>query len=232
MSNLVRNEEGHPVSSFYGYKIIGLFNSADEVTAAPTQDAAAPGRFRYQDTDRDGAITAADRVHLGSPNPDFTYGITLGLDYKGFDFSSMFYGSQGNEIWNGTRRGDFFNDNEDKSNDLLRAWTPENTNTTVPKIETSGTFSTNQIQNSYYVENGSYLRLKSVLLGYTVKPSMLQKFSISNLRVYAQSANLFTITKYSGLDPELGGPSSSFGIDDGNYPAAELSVLFGLNVTF
>jgi TonB-linked SusC/RagA family outer membrane protein len=232
MPDICRNEEGYPVSSFYGYKIIGLFNSAAEVAAAPTQTAAAPGRFRYQDTNGDGVITDADRVHLGSPNPAFTYGITLGLDYKGFDFSAIFYGSQGNKIWNGTRRHDFVNDDYNKSNAVLNAWTPENTNTTIPIIETVSTFSTNLVPNSFYVEDGSYLRLKSLMLGYTVKPSILQKLGISNLRVYAQALNLFTITKYSGLDPELGGPSASFGIDDGTYPAAELGLLIGLNITF
>jgi TonB-linked SusC/RagA family outer membrane protein len=236
IGSICRNEEGHPVSSFYGYKVLGLFNSDAEVAAAPTQLAAAPGRFRYQDTNGDNAITVDDRVHLGSPNPDFTYGLTAGLDYKGFDFSAIFYGSQGNEIFNTTRCYlhffQYYNGN--KSNVLLDAWTPEHTNTTVPKIESTGTFSTSTVANSYYVEDGSYLRLKSLILGYTIKPTLLKKFGMSNLRVYAQAANLFTFTKYTGLDPEMGGSTSSsgFGIDFGSYPDNELGIMFGLNITF
>ena len=234
MGSICRNEEGHPVSSFYGYKVVGLFNSDAEVAEAPVQTAAAPGRFRYQDTDLDGTITPSDRVHLGNPNPDFTYGITLGLDYKGFDLSAIFYGSQGNEIFNTTRCYLHFFQyyNGTKSNVLLDAWTPEHTNTKVPKIETSQNFSTSTVPNSYYIEDGSYLRLKSLIIGYTIKPSILQKIGMSAIRLYAQSANLFTLTKYTGLDPELGGSSSNFGLDYGNYPDSELSVLFGLNVTF
>ncbi|MEI7527194.1 MAG: SusC/RagA family protein, partial [Mariniphaga sp.] len=223
-----------PVSSFYGYKVLCLFNSDAEVAAAPVQLAAAPGRFRYQDTDGNGSITPDDRVHLGSPNPDFTYGVTLGLDYKGFDFSAIFYGSQGNEIFNTTRSYLHFFQyyNGTKSNVLLDAWTPEHTNTKVPKIETSQNFSTSTVPNSYYIEDGSYLRLKSLIFGYTVKPSIIQKIGISNLRVYTQCANLFTLTKYTGLDPELGGSSSNFGLDFGNYPNNEVGVIFGFNITF
>src|SRR5665647_28304 len=234
MGNICRNEEGHPVSSFYGYKIIGLFNSDAEVASSPEQLAAAPGRFRYQDTDGNDKITPEDRVYLGNPNPDFTYGISLGLDYNGFDFSAIFYGSQGNEIFNTTRSYLHFFQyyNGTKGNALLRAWTPENTNTTVPKIETSQNFSTSTVPNSYYIEDGSYLRLKTLILGYTVKHSILKKIGISKLRVYTQSANVFTFTKYTGLDPELGGTSSSFGLDFGNYPDNECSVMIGLNITF
>ena len=145
-------------------KYSALFNSDAEVDAAPEQNAAAPGRFRYQDTDGDGTITPEDRVHLGNPNPDFTYGISAwSWIIRDFDLSAIFYGSQGNEIFNRTRCYLHFMQyyNGAKGNALLDAWTPENTNTTVPKIETSQTFSTSGTPNSYYVEDGSYLRLKS-----------------------------------------------------------------------
>jgi TonB-linked SusC/RagA family outer membrane protein len=231
---LVRNEEGHPVSAFYGYKIIGLFNSAEEVTGAPTQTAAAPGRFRYQDTNGDKAITSEDQVFLGNPNPDFTYGLTLGLEYKKFSFSALLYGSQGNEIYNYSReRLDFFQKyGGGKSNRLKNAWTPQNTNTNIPKIETATTFSTNGVPTSYFVEDGSYLKLRSITLGYNLDASFMKKMGINKFRVYLQGANLFNITKYSGLDPELTGGPSAFGIDTGHYPTAETSVVFGINVTF
>ncbi|HAM11697.1 MAG TPA: SusC/RagA family TonB-linked outer membrane protein [Bacteroidales bacterium] len=231
---VVRNQEGFPVSSFFGYKVIGLFNSTEDVAAAPIQNGAAPGRFQFLDANGDGIISPTDRVHLGDPNPDFTYGITLGLDYKDFDFSGIFYGVQGNELFNTTRAYLHFFQyyNGAKGNALLRAWTPENTNTTVPKIESTGSFSTSQVPNSYYIEDGSYFRLKSLVLGYTIKQNVLQKVGISSFRVYAQATNLFTITNYTGLDPELGGATSSFGLDFGNYPDSELGMMFGLNVTF
>lgn len=236
VGNAVRNEVGHPVSSFYGYKIIGLFDSDEEVAAAPPQDGAAPGRFRYMDVDKDGEITGDDRTHLGDPNPDFTYGITFNMDYKNFDFSAFFYGSQGNEIFNTTKAYTHFfafYPPTNKSNDLLNAWTPENKNTNIPKIETTPSFSTTMAPNSFYVEDGSFLKLKSIMLGYTMDAGFLQKVYISKMRLYAQVANLFTLTKFSGLDPELGGSARNFGIesDGGNYPN-ETSLNFGLSVTF
>jgi hypothetical protein len=233
---MVRNEIGYPVSSYYGYKFIGLFNSPDEVSSAPTQTGAAPGRLRFADLDGDKAITTNDRTHLGNPNPDFTYGINLGLDYKNFDFSAYFYGSQGNELFNSTRAGlEFmgFYPNTNKSRKMLNAWTPENTNTTIPKNESINNFSTFAQVSSYFVEDGSFLKLKSLILGYTIQPTLLKKIGLSKLRVYAQATNVFTLTKYSGLDPELiGGSTAVMGIDTGIYPNQELNIIFGINATF
>ncbi len=232
----VRNEEGHPVSSFYGYKIIGLFKDDDEVASAPTQTAAAPGRFRYADIDGDSTITTNDRIHLGDPNPDITCGLNLGLKYKRFDFSAFFYASVGNDIANFNKLYlDFmsFYPTTNKSNNLLNAWRPDNLNTTIPKIETTGNFSTSTTMNSYYIEDGSFLKLKSLQLGYTFDPALLQKVHISKLRAYTQLANVFNLTKYSGLDPELvGGDASAFGMDLGSYPNNEFNIIFGISVTF
>jgi len=234
---MVRNQEGHTVSSFFGYKFIGLFNSAEEVTNSATQSGAAPGRLKFQDIVEDGKITPDDRTHLGDPNPDYTYGINLGLEYMGFDFSAFFYGSQGNEIFNAERSFlDFmgFYATFTKSRRLLNAWTPENTNTNIPKIESVNSFSTMGAVSSYFVEDGSYLKLKTMSLGYTLKPAVINKMGISKLILYFQAANVFTITNYSGVDPELIGGSSTAvrGVDDGTYPNNELNLIFGINVTF
>jgi TonB-dependent starch-binding outer membrane protein SusC len=233
---MVRNEEGQPISSFFGYNILGLFNSDAEVDDAPTQDGAAPGRFRYQDTDGDGDITPEDRTHLGSPHPDFTYGLNLSLNFKGFDLSAFFYGSQGNEIYNLTRANLYFLSyypTTNKSNELLNAWTPENTDTNIPKLESTQSFSNNKASNSFYIEDGSFLKFKSLVLGYTVNPEILAKINISKLRIYAQAANLFTVTKYTGLDPEVVGRSTSvMGLDDGGYPNNEASLILGVSATF
>lgn len=233
---MVRNEEGHPVSSFYGYQITGLFNSQEEVDNAPTQTAAAPGRFRYQDVNNDGVINADDRTHLGDPNPDLTYGINLNLGYGNFDLSAFLFGSQGNEIFNLTKSYTHFMGfypTTNISRDLLNAWTPDNTNTNIPIVESQGSFSTTTAPNSFYIEDGSFLKLRSLALGYTVPPAVLQKLKITNLRLFVQGENLFTLTKYSGLDPEIiGGSTSALGIDRGSYPNNEKGLLLGLNVSF
>lgn len=234
LGNVVRNQVGHPVSSFFGYDVIGLFKDVADVSNSPSQTDAAPGRFKYRDVDKDGKITPSDRTFIGNPNPDFTYGINLGLLYNGFDISAIFYGSQGNDVHNQILNfTDFFSTYDGgKSNVTLNAWTPQNTNTRVPKLESQGSFSSSGVANSYYIEDGSYLRMSSLIMGYTIKPSTLQKYGINNLRLYFQTANLFTITGYTGLDPELGGSSAAFGVDYSNYPNNQKSFLIGLNLSF
>lgn len=257
LGNLVRNQEGFPVSSFFGYQVERLWQSQAEIDAlnqaystkigvpnSTYQTAAAPGRFKYQDVNNDGVISPDDRTHFGDPNPDFTYGINLNANYKQFDIGAIFYGSQGNEAINyvkywtdflGTFPGS-------KSRVLLDAWTPTNTNTSIPVVEGSGNFSTTTVFNSYYLENASFLKMRSLQIGYTINPSQLRKIGIDRFRIYLQGANLFTITKYSGVDPELssstgnvnqnGQQSAAFGIDYGNYPNNQKSYLLGVNLTF
>jgi TonB-dependent starch-binding outer membrane protein SusC len=234
LGNVVRNQVGQPVSSYFGYQMLGIFKNDAEVTASPTQSGAAPGRFKYADINGDKIIDANDRTFLGSPNPDFTYGINLGVTYRNFDFSTILYGSQGNEIYNTIRSFTHFFSTYvgAKSNDLLNAWTPDNPNSSIPKIESTGSFSSSGVSNSFYVENGSFLKMRSLMIGYTVQPAVLKKFGMSKLRVYAQGANLFTLTKYTGLDPELSGNSSAFGIDYANYPNNQKNFILGLNLSF
>ncbi len=230
---VVRNEEGFPVSSFFGYKVLGIFQNDNEVALAPTQTDALPGRFRYADIDGNGKITPDDRTHLADPNPEFTYGLNLGFTYKNFDFSAFVYGSQGNEIYNSLRRA--LEDmalypQQGKSKDLLKAWTPKHPETNIPRIGTVASFSTYGVNNSYFIEDGSYLKLRSLILGYTLNREFL-KNKINKLRVYLQAANLFTFTKYSGIDPEIGGSSAAFGIGSGSYPTDETNIILGLSIT-
>jgi len=229
-----RNMVGHAMSEFFGYKVLGLFQTDAEVSEAPKQDGAAPGFFRYQDTDGDRTITPADRVFIGNPNPKFTYGINLTFTYKNFDLSSFLYGSYGADInnWNSWWIDFWPSFQGQKSKALLyESWTPTNTGAKTPKASNISNFSTNTQVTSYYIENGSYLRMKNLQLGYTIPQSILSKVNINTLRVYVQAVNLFTITKYSGLDPELGGDDRAFGSDTGNYPLVK-QLLFGLNVSF
>ena len=235
IGNFARNQVGNPIGAFYGYDVIGLFQSAEEVSKSPTQDAAAAGRFKYRDVDGDGKISITDRTFFGNPNPDFTYGLNLGASYKNFDLSTFFYGSQGNDVVNYVRWWtDFFPSFQGaKSKDALyNSWSPTNKNATTPIIENVSNFSNNQVPNSYYLEDGSYLRCKSLILGYTLPASTLGRFGINKLRVYIQGANLFTITNYTGLDPELSGSNAAFGIDYGNYPNNQKNYNVGVNLTF
>ena len=228
-----RNMVGHPMSSFFGYQVMGLFQSAGEVDAAPDQDGAEPGFFRYANIDKsNNIIDPDDRTFIGSPHPDFTYGLNLGLTYKNFDLSTFIYGSQGNDIFNWNRWWiDFWPSFQgQKSQNLLyNSWTETNKNTTIPKASNKSNFSTNTVVNSYYIEDGSYLRMKTLQVGYTIPESTLSKIRVKSLRVYLQAVNLFTFTKYSGLDPELGGDDRAFGSDTGNYPTVK-QFIFGINL--
>jgi hypothetical protein len=229
-----RNQVGHPMSAFFGYKVIGLFQSASDVTNSATQTGAAPGFFKYADTDGDGVITPADRQFIGNPNPKFTYGINLAFTYKNFDLTTFLYGSQGGDIFNWNKWWvDFWPSFQgEKSADLLtKSWTPTNTSATIPMASNTSNFSTNSEVNSYYIEKGSYLRMKNLQLGYTIPETIMSKINVRSLRIYVQAVNLFTITKYSGLDPEIAGDDRAFGSDTGNYPLVK-TYIFGLNLSF
>lgn len=247
----VRNQVGSSIGQFYGYKIDGFWNSQAEIDKANSdiksssgdpdatyQADMGVGRFRYADTNGDGQITDDDRVLLGNPNPDFNYGLNLGLTYKRFDISAFLYGSVGNDIWNNVRwYTDFYASfvGAKSHTALYNSWTPENHNAKAPIQENKGFTSTNGVPNSYYIEKGSYLRARNVTLGYTFAPEVLQKAFISSFRIYAQAANLFTITNYSGSDPEVtstqGSSVTNFGIDEGAYPTPRTFIL-GVNLKF
>ena len=228
-----RNIEGQALGEFFGYNVAGLFQDQGEVDAAAVQDGAEPGFFRYEDVDGSGTIDPDDRLSIGNPNPDFTYGLNLALGYKNFDLTAFFYGSQGNDIFNWNKWWlDFWPSFQgQKSTDLLNSWTPSNTGSSTPKASNKSNFSTNTVSNSYYVEDGSYFRLKNLTIGYTFPNSFMGNV-FSNARIYVQGINLFTMTKYSGLDPELASFSDVVqGVDSGNLPATK-QFLFGVSLGF
>jgi TonB-dependent starch-binding outer membrane protein SusC len=233
--NPIRNQLGYSISSFYGYQTLGLFQSKAEVDAAPKQDGAAPGRFRFADIDGNGKIDAADRTYLGSPVPKFTGGLNLKFTYKAFDVEMYGYTSIGNKIWNQSKWfTDFYPSFAGAaiSERVKQSWTPENPGATIPIFEAASNFSTNTQANSYYVEDGSYFRMQNLSFGYNLPSSVLSKVGLSRLRVFVSTNNLFTITKYQGLDPSVGGNAdTNFGIDVGNYPITR-SVLGGLSLSF
>ncbi|KPK84873.1 MAG: SusC/RagA family TonB-linked outer membrane protein, partial [Bacteroides sp. SM23_62_1] len=228
------NALDHPMNAFWGYKVDGFWQSQDEIdqadAGAPSgtfQSDAALGRWRIVDVDKDGEITTEDRTFLGYPHPDFTYGLDVGLNYKNFDLDIFFYGSQGNEIYSYYLR--YLNIypflEGAKSHDALyNSWTPTNTDAIWPIQENTSTFSTDTY-NDQYVFSGSYLRLKHIIIGYTLPANALQAIRASGLRLYFQASNLLTLTKYEGLDPEV------YGVDHANY-ANHRQFHVGLNVSF
>lgn len=241
--NITRTVAGQPIQSFYGYVVDGIFQSQDDVNKSPVQipgtnpaKSTAPGDIKFKDLNNDGKITAQDRTFLGTYIPKFTYALNASGAYKNFDLSLFFQGVYGNKIFNGTRvlregMARLFG----AGVEVLNAWTPEHTNTDVPRA-ISGDPNQNARVSDRWIESGSYLRLKNVILGYTVPASALRNVThgaVSNVRVYISSQNLLTFTKYKGWDPEIGSKNTTLtnGIDYGQYPSAR-SFQFGLQVGF
>ncbi len=232
--NPIRNQIGQSISAFYGYKVAGLFQTAEEVKNS-TQSGAGLGRFKFEDINGDGKIDDKDRTYLGSPVPSFTGGLNFTIRYKGFDFSAYAYTSLGNKIFNVSKWfTDFYPSFQGAaiSSRVKDSWSPTNTGATTPIFESASNFSTNTQSNSFYVENGSYLRLQNVTLGYTLPNSILGRTGLTKLRAFVSTNNVATITGYKGLDPAVGGAAdTNFGIDVGNYPLTR-SVTAGINLGF
>ncbi|WP_116107976.1 SusC/RagA family TonB-linked outer membrane protein [Lewinella sp. IMCC34191] len=221
---------GDPVYSFFGFETDGIFQTVGEVDEAPFQnDLTAPGDIRFVDQNDDGVIDAADRVIIGKYLPDFTYGFNFNARYVGFDFNVFFQGSQGNDVYNGV--GSLLSQTQRLFNvgtDVLNAWTPQNTSTDVPRIVADDPNNNRRVSDRF-VEDGSYLRMKALTVGYTLPLS--EGGVLSNLRLYLTGQNLVTLTGYSGLDPEIGGALSETGFDNGDYPNAR-AFIFGAQVGF
>lgn len=231
----IRNQLGYSLSAFYGYNVTGLFQTQEEVDRAPAQDGKGIGRFRYEDVNGDNLINADDRKYLGSPVPKFTGGLNLKLTYLNFEVETYMYTSVGNKIFNASRWfTDFYPSFAGAaiSERVKDSWTPQNTGATIPIFESASNFSTNTQANSFYVENGNYVRMQNISLGYNLPKTLLAKLRMQKLRLYASANNIFTISKYSGLDPGVGGNADTqFGIDVGNYPVTR-SWVFGVNLGF
>jgi TonB-linked SusC/RagA family outer membrane protein len=234
-----RLQPGQPVGEFFGYQVIGLFQDANDVTKSPTQPDAATGRFKYADVNHDGKITDSDRTFFGNPNPKFVAGLTIGVSYKNFDLSMFLYASVGNKDINYVKYWTDFPQVFDAAmskDAALHSFGLPGANGKTPILERSANFSNTTQFNSYYMENGSYLRCKQLQIGYSIPSTVLRRAGIDRFRIYVQAANLFTITKYSGLDPELTtsdlNNNTNFGIDFGNYPANQKNYNVGVQVVF
>lgn len=233
MGPITRTQIGQPYNSFYGYETAGVFQSFEEINSYTGPDGnviqpnAVPGDFRWVDTNNDGTITDDDKQFLGSPLPKFTFGLTLNMNYKNFDFMVFTQGAMGNKIFQGLRRLDIPSANY--QTEVLSRWTGPGTSNDYPRLtdnDTNGNFSN---MSDFYLEDGDYLRVKLAQVGYTIPKSFTDSYGVQRLRFYVTGENLLTLTDYTGFDPEIGG--NVFGIDRGFYPQAR-SVLFGANIQF
>lgn len=235
-----------------GNNIIGFYESADDVKNSPlpygisSKEELKPeqmvGKFKFEDRNGDGKVNGEDRTFIGSPHPDLILSLNASATWKNWDFTMFWYSTIGNDIFNNTK---YFTDfplfggnRSTRMRDL--SWRPgaDNSKAILPILDSKDSWS-GAVPSSYYVEDGSFLRLKNVVLGYTFPKSLLQKATISNLRVYIQAENLLTISGYSGLDPEFtnadvgegNGADLRRGIDMGGWPTT-LRLLFGVNFAF
>ncbi|OGX90552.1 SusC/RagA family TonB-linked outer membrane protein [Hymenobacter coccineus] len=238
---IVRYDAGQAFGAFYGYVADGLIQSQEELTAlnagalAGTAKAnnyqnagTAPGDIKFKDLNGDGVITDADRTFIGNPNPNYTFGLTNTLGYKGFDLSFFIQGVQGNDVYNLNRyitEGALYGTTNGTTN-VLNRWTGTGTSNDVPRAIV-GDPNNNLRVSTHYIEDGSYVRLKNLTLGYTLPSTILSRISASQLRVYVTAQNLVTLTKYAGFDPEV----SASGVDLGIYPQTRV-FLAGLNIGF
>ena len=225
---------GEPLGVFYGYQVQGIFQSAGEVTQAARQNNAAPGDIRFRDLNGDNIINEKDRTVIGDPNPDAIAGVTNTFGYKGLELSVFFQGSFGNDIYNQNRETiEGMRDPLNQSTAVLNRWTPTNTNTNIPRAVRNDP-NGNARYSDRFLEDGSYVRLKNLTLGYTVPGTLSKRAAISSLRVYVTGQNLITWTDYSGYDPEVSAdPFSTTGLgrDFGVYPQSRTYTV-GLNASF
>lgn len=213
-----RTEEGNAISEYFG-RIVSGFDSN--------------GRWTFEDVNGDGTVNDDDRTFIGNPHPDFTFGLNLNAQYKGWDISAFFNGSVGNDLIN---RNKVFQDfplfpNGNRGTRVLDSWTPSNQNATLPALSWS-LFGNEINSNSYFVEDGSFVRLKNLQIGYNLPDNVLSDLKMASCRIYLQGTNLFTITDYEGIDPEVaGGGILNLGVDERTYPLSSIYSL-GVNVKF
>ena len=231
-----RSYLGESFNKFWGYKYLGIFQTQEEIdnyvdaNGNKIQALAEPGDFKFANLNNENPLNDEDRTFIGDPNPDLIYGFNLGFEYKNFDLSMSFQGTLGNDIWNNAK-GHLSNPGESNAlkETFTKAWRKEGDNAKYPRI-ISNSPNSNMRGSSFYVEDGSYLRLQSIQLGYNVPAQLCKQTKVfSSLRIFASAQNLFTITGYTGLDPENGTNSPlNMGIGTIHYPTPR-TFLFGLN---
>lgn len=222
-------EKGRTPAYFYGYKTDGLFQDEKEIANSPTQAGAQPGDIKFVDINGDGIIDAQDQTEIGNPFPKFTMGWNLNLEYKNFDLSVFTYASEGNDIYRAYERNANYTN---KFQSVLNRWTGAGTTNDARYPRYSFTDANNNSRVSdRFVEDGSFIKIKNILLGYTIQAKPIKKL-FKGVRIYAQVKNAFTFTKYSGYDPEIAaGSIFDAGVDRGAYPQAR-TYSIGLDIKF
>jgi len=237
IGQLTRGIVGMPFPYFYGYKTDGIFQNVAEIQAHVNNEGgllqpnAAPGDVRFVDFNGDGVLDDADRTYIGKGVPDWNFGITLSAEFKGFDFSMLLQGMAGVQAFHVTRRTDLYYINLPK--DILNRWTGEGSTNKYPRFVFDSA-NENYRVSDLWVEDASFLRARNIQLGYTLPANLTKKAKIARLRLYFQAENAFTLTRYTGCDPEVTGGNgfgSDAGIDRGVYPQAR-TLTFGLNLNF
>ena len=216
--------KGEPLGAFYGLQFVGIVQQGEDVSKLPTVNGQIPqpGDLKYADVNGDNKIDGNDRIILGSTQPDLVYGLSTQLRYRHFDLSASFAGSYGNKLYNALqRRLELTGDSYNVLTTVKDAWTPTNASNTLPLASNARPFG---YIDSRYVQSASYLKLRNLTVGYTLKVDSL-KLKVQTVRIYATASNLFTITPYKGYDPEV-----SSGTDSGAYPTSR-TFTFGVNVT-
>lgn len=232
-----RTEVGHPISSFYGYVIDGIFQNQEEVDKHAKQAGKAIGRWIYRDVNGDGTVNDEDRTYIGNPHPKFEYSLNGRINYKNFDLALYIQGTYGNDICFASKGGkmgiDFWGDYFNKSTRILDTWTVNNRNAKLPEINILNPNDEANKVSTYLIEDGSYIRLKSLEFGYTIPARVLSKVALKQCRVYLNAENLLTFTKYSNMDPEVkNGEDLSIGVDYiNNMPLARVFSI-GFNLSF
>lgn len=224
---VTRSVVGKPIGAFYGYKTDGIFQNQEELDNTPSLSQAGVGDLRFKDVNGDGVIDGNDRTFIGSPIPDFVYGFSVDLNYKSWDISLGFQGQYGNEIFNGKNvvRPDPYNFEAH----VWDRWTGEGTSNSEPRPSYGGY---NYLPSDRFIHDGSYLRLRSLVIGYSLPASLMERLNMSRARFYVKGLNLLTWTKYTGYTPEIGsGDVLANGIDTGIYPIPRV-VYIGFNTTF
>ena len=234
IGTMTRTSVGEPISYFYGRKVLGIFQNDAEVAAHATQDGAGPGRFKYEDINGDGVINDSDRTKIGDPHPDLIFGVNMNFAYKSWDMSMFWNGSLGNDIFDYTalyyETPYFFNGN--RSTRVLDSWSPTNTDAELPALSETTLNSEFSTANSFFVRDGSYVRLRSLQIGYTLPDTIASKLGASSARVYYNGTNLLTLTDFTGLDPEVPrGGALDIGVYSAQYPSNSISSL-GINIKF
>ncbi len=219
-----RTTVGESIGHYFGYKTIGVFQNEEELENLPTRGPEVPGDLIFEDTNGDGVINSNDRVILGSPIPDLIFGFNLGFNFAGFDVNADFNGTLGNEIYNSKKQVRFNTYNFETT--FLDRWTGEGTSNTEPRITNGGH---NYEVSDRFIEDGSFLRLRNIQIGYTLPKNTVGAINLQNLRIYVSGTNVFTLTNYSGYTPEIGGGDVlGTGYDSAVYPIARV---FNVGIT-